>query len=311
MLSNGLDFLVTGVQELTSGNSGKLKYGVIHIFAGTLLIMKERLRQEHWTLLFSKIDKLNKKSYESGDFPGVDYRVLIDHLENVLEITITKADKDALEELRKIRNKIEHFEFDISVDSIKSFSGKVLRFTVEFIDENFDSDDFSKSEKSILEEIKETSKQFEAYIESKLKIIFSRAEVEKKYILHCPECHLKSIIQQGDGDFSCEICNQDFSMDDVIDAHMLYELDMDSFSSAKEGYSLPIHSCKECSEEALVPMDRAANKFLCINCADVVSTQHLHHCPLCSDIFYCSPQEAEDGAGGLCASCWDEQMAKD
>lgn len=311
MLSNGLDFIATGLKEINSGNDMKLKYGVLHIFAGALLVMKEKLRQEHWTLLFSKIDKLSKKAYKEGDFPGVDYRVLIDHLENVLEIKISKADKDALEEFRKIRNKIEHFSFEFSATSVKTNAGKVLQFTVDFVNANFETDEFSEMEAILFDEIKESARKFKEYIEAKLKIIHNRVEAEKRDVFHCPDCHLKSLVRE-DSDFVCGICDlEDVSFEEVVNAHMDYELNMDSYSAAKDGYELPIHNCRECMEDALVPLNRAAERFICINCGDQVATEHLHHCPICGGIYYLTPQEAEDGGGGLCGRCWDEQLAKD
>lgn len=311
MLSNGLDFIAKGLAEVNSGKNEELKYGVLHLFAGTLLVMKERLRQEHWTLLFSKIDKLSKKAYEQGDFPGVDYKILLDHLENVLEIKISKTDKDALDELRKIRNKIEHFKFELSPLSVKAISGRVLLFTVDFISENFDVDEFSEDEEALFDEIKESAREFKEYIEPKLKSIHDRAAKEKRDVFHCPSCFLKSLVRE-DSDFVCGICEVEGpDLEEVIDTHMDYELGMSSYSAAKDGYDLPIHNCRECGDDALVPLDQSAKKFICVSCGDQVPTEHLHHCARCGGIFYCTPQDAEEGAGGLCGRCWDEQMAKD
>jgi hypothetical protein len=311
MLSNGLDFLTRGLAEINSGNNSDLKYGVLHIFAGTLLVMKERLRQEHWTLLFSKTDKLSKKSYEGGDFPGIDSRILVDHLENVVGIKISESDKRALEELRKIRNKIEHFTFELSPTSIKTTSAKVLQFTIKFMGSNFHIAEFSEHEAILFEEITESSQQFREYIEAELKAIAENAKAKSLNVFYCPACHLKSLVQD-ESDLNCGVCfSKSPSLEDVIETHLNYELDMNSYTAGKEGYDLPIHTCKECSEEACVPMNKSANEFVCINCGDQTKTENLHHCHICNDIFYCSEEMGEEGLGGLCGACWDDQMAKD
>lgn len=311
MLSNGLDFLSTGLREINSGNNKDLKYGVLHIFAGTLLIMKERLRQEHWTLLFAKLDKINIRAYKSGDFSGVDYRILLDHLENVLEIQISEVDRRSLEEFRKIRNRIEHFAFEYSAESIKTISGKILQFTVDFMTLNFDIDELSPDEGKVLGDIKKSASEFKEYVDAKLALIHQRMVVEQRDIFHCPECFIKSLVRE-DSDFFCGVCGLEGpSLDEIVDAHLSMELNMNSYSAGKEGYDLPIYECSECSEEASVPLNSAGHKFICISCGDQVKTDSLHSCARCGNLFHGGIEDSTEGSGGLCARCWREELSKE
>jgi len=51
----------------------RIKYAVLHLFAGIELVLKERLRREHWSLIFEKTDKANKLSLDKGDFVSVNF----------------------------------------------------------------------------------------------------------------------------------------------------------------------------------------------------------------------------------------------
>ena len=54
LLENGLDFVLSAVEHL-GGNPSKreLKYAVLHLYSGAVLILKERLLREDWKLLFA------------------------------------------------------------------------------------------------------------------------------------------------------------------------------------------------------------------------------------------------------------------
>jgi hypothetical protein len=60
LLENGLDFIREGVEALygeatTERAPNSHKYALLHIFSGTLLVLKERLRRAHLSLIFQKV----------------------------------------------------------------------------------------------------------------------------------------------------------------------------------------------------------------------------------------------------------------
>ena len=58
LLENGLDFIASGLRYIARGETkSDLKYGVLHLASGIELVLKERLRQEDWRLVFVKPDK--------------------------------------------------------------------------------------------------------------------------------------------------------------------------------------------------------------------------------------------------------------
>jgi hypothetical protein len=75
LLENGLDFILKGIDELfdeehvireysttTDIDSSRYKYGVIHLFSGFLLLLKERLSRHVPELIFKgKISEVKQK----------------------------------------------------------------------------------------------------------------------------------------------------------------------------------------------------------------------------------------------------------
>ena len=63
LMENGLDFIREGVEALyaeeeTSAPPPRAhKYALLHVFSGALLVLKERLRREHESLIFKDVSR--------------------------------------------------------------------------------------------------------------------------------------------------------------------------------------------------------------------------------------------------------------
>jgi hypothetical protein len=61
-LENGLDFILRALEYLADDPTKRdLKYAVLHLHSGVELILKERLRREHWSLVFEKPEEASKE----------------------------------------------------------------------------------------------------------------------------------------------------------------------------------------------------------------------------------------------------------
>jgi len=117
LLENGLDFVRSCLEHLSAALQAQengdqkrhLKYALIHLCSGVELVLKERLRQEDWRLLFADQDKATEEAYESGEFFSVDFKALQSHLEDDCGIELTPEQKADLKSFRSRRNKVEHF----------------------------------------------------------------------------------------------------------------------------------------------------------------------------------------------------------
>lgn len=112
LVRNAIDFLKKSVNELEKSP----KYSVIHFYAAIELFLKARLLSEHWTLIVSDINKVQKKrdktiltKFENGDFISVGLKKCIERLRDICEVKIPVKAFDYFDRVRKHRNKMVHF----------------------------------------------------------------------------------------------------------------------------------------------------------------------------------------------------------
>ena len=118
LLKNGLDFIHSAISSL-AGNprESNVKYAILHLCSGFELLFKERLRREHWILLFDKIDNADKQNYDAGNFTSANFDSCISRLEKICSIRFKEKNKVYFKKLRDKRNKIEHFGLAESKDA--------------------------------------------------------------------------------------------------------------------------------------------------------------------------------------------------
>ena len=95
LLQNGLDYILSALENLRgeSPTERQLKYAVIHLSAGVDLILKERLRLEHGSLIFADSDKATKERFESGNFVSVGFPQLVNRLSSICGVEFDDKDK--------------------------------------------------------------------------------------------------------------------------------------------------------------------------------------------------------------------------
>ncbi len=139
VLENGLDFIYTALNHLKGEPKPRaIKYAVLHLSAGVELILKDRLRREHWSLVFDDVDKADLETYLSGDFISVNLKTSIQRLTKICDVDISSDEQRSLFNLRKSRNKLEHFASVDSSTALKASSSGVLSFTLDFISDEID-----------------------------------------------------------------------------------------------------------------------------------------------------------------------------
>jgi len=134
LLDNGLDYIYESISFLQpiysdqpsfrheiflSHNDSRhvWKYSVLNLYSGIQLLLKEKLKQEHWSLIFQDISSASQEKLNSGDFVSVYHDELIKRLRSISKITIND---ESINTLREFRNRFEHFHVDISKDIMGS-----------------------------------------------------------------------------------------------------------------------------------------------------------------------------------------------
>lgn len=272
LLDNGIDFIIKGIDELFSDESFQLleenefdlslilgdwdqlqsthqtlnsyKYGVIHLFAGFLLLLKERLARYDPKLIFIGKPEAIDQKLARGEVPRtVNSHQLLEKLdEKRVPFTMFSPDDDVtIKQIRNFRNAFEHYE-------VQADKTQVWEVLLKFL---YIIDDFLVQELGIeLEDNEKIYLKFEGIKQ------FSRA-AWKKYM-------------EGWKSY----------MDDNL---VIFKADPISIIAQIEFYPSPSEKtdpyifCPECIEEKLVATDEF--KGICVNCEQ---TFYIMECVRCS-----------------------------
>jgi len=129
LLENGLDFIRQGIESVFGDYSPPpqaYKFGLLHIFSGTLLVLKERLRRSNPNRIFLE----NKKDGTLTD-KTVNFTQVLDRLKNDAGVQFSPATTALLERAQQQRNAIEHHETALDLREAQ----KLVESLAEFLDE--------------------------------------------------------------------------------------------------------------------------------------------------------------------------------
>jgi len=147
LLANAKDSLAHAVSHLTDGSdssAGRWKIAIREVAHVIELLLKEKLRRAHPALIWVKVD----------EFPSIDARTVgtdlaAARLSKMCSIAFPKSAMDTLDACRKLRNRIEHYEFQVEEAEARGIVGRMLSFIFTFskfhleldLEEEFRKDD--------------------------------------------------------------------------------------------------------------------------------------------------------------------------
>jgi hypothetical protein len=244
LLENGLDFLLSSLRHLTAASAppaslqttgGKilqtadqkrdLKYALLHLCSSIELVFKERLRQEHWSLVFKDISKASREAYDLGDFQSVTFQEAQDRLVGICEIEFTQSQLRDLKNLRDRRNKVEHFGAVDSLPAVQASVSKMVTFLVDFVEEAFEQESLEEEE-ALIADIRSKLGNCNSVVEQRWKEI--QKEVDSQYSsIECPTCQQKALSADG-GTVKCLFCNYAADSKDAANDYVSNILGFDS-----------------------------------------------------------------------------------
>jgi hypothetical protein len=284
LLDNGLDFIIEGLKPTTKiwGNTlsdNKWKYSVLNIFSGIELILKEKLKREHWSLIFQDVSNANQQKLIQGDFISVSHSDVIKRLREICNVSIDDIPIDAL---RRLRNKFEHFEINITIDECKQIIATALREVLVFIDNHILT---IANEKQIqkVEQIKNMLFEFDTFVANQLtayqNAIKGIISSNSGKLIHCKNCNNESFIvfKDPNKEYKCFVCNKTVLKNDFLNSIRVKEeedLSEENTLLKHEEYN---HNCNECGGKSrvkfspsyfLVSTEYKPDYFICLDCLD-------------------------------------------
>jgi hypothetical protein len=130
LLENGLDFIREGIESLFGDYNPPpraYKFGLLNIFSGTLLVLKERLRRADPDRIFltQKDGSLSTKT--------VNFAQVIDRLQSDAGVRLSEDDQKLLERVQQQRNAIEHHETVLELREARKLVDSLAEFLECFL----------------------------------------------------------------------------------------------------------------------------------------------------------------------------------
>lgn len=300
LLRNGLDFILSAVEHLKGSPSERdLKYAVLHLASGIELVLKERLRREHWTLVFEKMDKANKAAYASGDFKGVSLEDCLSRLSGVCGVSLPRENKAALERLKDKRNRAEHFSIVDSHDALTASAAEALSAILDFIKAHLKPDDFDQEDAGHLSDIRGKLAEFRRFAANRMAAIDKALKKAKTAVATCPSCGMDASILGGGA--KCLFCRHRVgTAREAADEYISEVLGVNQYESEREGVLWPRHECPSCESDAMVDCRESAGRevrFLCFSCGKAWKAGEIDFCYRCG-------RAIEAGENNICGDCY-------
>jgi len=183
LIENAKDSLAHAVEHLTVTGTptvGDRKRVILDVAHVVELILKERVRKIHPAFIWENVDKYPVPAAQTI---GTDKAV--SRLLNLAGIALPDKLKKTLSACRRIRNSIEHFEFEIELKEARAIVGRMLSFIFTFARSHLKLDletDFKQDDRwSALIDIYEFWEAHGATLEKQL-------SEEGKSLCDCPSC---------------------------------------------------------------------------------------------------------------------------
>jgi hypothetical protein len=293
LLENALDFLLEAVERFDEADPRQIKYAVLNAASAVELVLKARLADEHWTLIFRDPAKATREQYESRRFSSADLDAVMERLKNVCALHLPKHER-TIRTLRRKRNEMQHFECSANVAEATSLLVKTWSFLWDFVHEQIPS--LSDAAEELLERIRRRMVKQESYVTERLGEIrpeVEHAQDEGNLIVACPSCLQETLIIPGGHDPHCPFCRYQRESQEVADQWATVFVGY-PHTDPKEAWDDPVvRECPSCGSEAMiefedgdaVPPDPA---WVCFSCGD--SGSPMTKCHSCGEEF---PWEGE------------------
>lgn len=201
LLANALDYVLSAAEHTRRQDSRSLKYAILHLFAGIELLLKERLRCEHWALLFADVDKASLTLLDAGNFKSVEFQSLQSRLRESAAVAIPKRHLVHIEALRLLRNQAQHFAVSFTPTEVRGQLAVGMDFVIEFCKDHLAAS--IADSKEALDAIHNELAYFDEFVSARQRQI--EPQLMNKQLWNCPRCSQHTMVL-GEGDPHCPFC---------------------------------------------------------------------------------------------------------
>ncbi|MEU5595692.1 hypothetical protein [Streptomyces sp. NPDC020298] len=308
-VANGLDYLYDVINRLVPPPKGEvndrdLKYALLHLQAGAEVLLKARLELEHWSLVVDQLygkDKITAARFRLGRFHTIGVSETLERLDQIAEVRLEKAHKEALSQLGETRNALQHYGLDQSAAAVQSQAVAVLDFLIPFVHEqilpHLHGAEREEAEDTLVR-IRERLRGIEELVETRMARLERELAPYLDTIVNCPDCFQRALVV-GTGDtLRCRFCFA--SWDAPQGAAEAFILTFGNGGWADDSPSEGSR-CPECSDEGVVVCLGVSIRGLSLLCFDCGAD--LDGYGVCDGCNALSPHGSSSLVPGYCDEC--------
>jgi hypothetical protein len=305
LLDNAISSIKIGIRDFENNeDEGRLLSSVRNIYAGILLLYKEKLRRlsppdTQEVLIKQKIkpsfDKNGKIIFIGSGKKTVDHFQIKERFD-ALNI---KIDWGKLERINNIRNNIEHYYSTNSSQETIEVVANSLNLIKDVLIDHLDEDPIDLLGEKCWNSLIHTAEVFEEEYKKCIELLDQvpwNSEVLKNAFseILCPECDSPLVKPMDlssdlpDLSFSCIACREEFFLSNLLEDYLERYFAADIYYHHKDGGELPLDRCPHCFKNTYLLEE---NK--CANCG---SSKDYDECTICGSELGMDEQE-----DGLCA----------
>ncbi|MFC4030896.1 hypothetical protein ACFO3J_05360 [Streptomyces polygonati] len=300
-----MDYLLSVSDHLAGDPSPRdLKYAVLHLQAAVEVLLKARLVQEDWTLVFDKPENASRERFEEGNFRSCGTSAALKRLRDITGVdpTANSGIESDLRQLVRWRNALQHYGLAAKTPAVEKLAANILDFLLEFVKGQL-RPSLSPADSKVLNRQIGLVGDGLAHINH---FIAARSEHLREGLIRladdvvtCPQCGQDALVVGGD--LTCQFCLVVWpNGEEVAFTYVETVLRLDIGQNFHDDGTPLVNQCPDCSADALVsPVRMASNRevaHLCFECG--AKFDHLEPCWNC-----CLPYAFDVDNNGQCKKC--------
>jgi hypothetical protein len=305
VVENGLDYLRSTIEQLSSDDESSPKYATLHAFASVETLLKARLARDHWTLALADVGGTTKAAYLAGDFRSVTTTEALKRLKDLVGVEIGEKELRSIKSLERLRNRATHFSlYGENPISVKATVSAALDFLLRFIDRELlpgAPDAEAVLIANCLDDVRNELGKIATLVKHRLNSLYQKISTAE-VLLKCPRCEQSAFVLNRDEQVHCLFCLDRPDAGDAAEDYMWATSGITSYEVHKNGGEWPVHQCLSCGEETLieglVAINDASIHWACFACGFVGDELSIDRCVKCGAI-------TDTGVGdvSICSEC--------
>ncbi|MGK0272338.1 MAG: hypothetical protein ACI88H_003009 [Cocleimonas sp.] len=197
LLENSKSFFIESISKAVRAEKSpdQWKFAILLLVQAIETVLKERLRWTQDVLIYSNIDKPKHT---------VDLWLAISRLEKISKIEFNASDILSIKTASELRNQIVHFEFNLSIEQIKSNFVTLVGFYSSFCQKHLGEDIIGYLPYPLDQEILSLDKYVDE-LEQRAKSRIVDENISPEHVWVCSACKRGSFIIGDDID-TCYVC---------------------------------------------------------------------------------------------------------